>query len=126
MNGRHGPFPLRFGRGSQRVSLYAPTPALPYYRLMYRVGGKRLQRTFACIERAEDAAKAIAEQIAKAQVLSKEMLKKIHKLLKQNNQHPNVLYARQSSDRPRYLHTIQIHLLRFSLGKYMIYDQHVS
>ena len=46
-------FPLRYGRGTQKVSLYAPTPALPYYRLAYRMGGKRLQRTFKSFEKAK-------------------------------------------------------------------------
>ena len=46
-------FPLRYGRGTQKVTLYAPTPALPYYRLAYRMGGKRLQRTFTSLEKAK-------------------------------------------------------------------------
>ena len=46
-------FPLRYGRGTQKVTLYAPTTALPYYRLAYRMGGKRLQRTFTSLEKAK-------------------------------------------------------------------------
>ena len=47
-------FPLRYGRGTQKVTLYAPTLALPYYRLaLYRMGGKRLQRTFTSLEKAK-------------------------------------------------------------------------
>ena len=46
-------FPLRYGRGTQKVTLYAPTTALPYYRLTYRMGGKRLQRTFTSLEKAK-------------------------------------------------------------------------
>ena len=37
-------FPLRFGKGTQKVSLYAPTTALPYYRLAYRLRGYRFRR----------------------------------------------------------------------------------
>ena len=46
-------FPLRYGRGTQKVTLYAPTTALPYYRLAYRMGGKRLQGTFKSFEKAK-------------------------------------------------------------------------
>ena len=48
-------FPLRYGRGTQKVSLYAPTTVLPYYRFgsLYRMGGKRLQRTFTSLEKAK-------------------------------------------------------------------------
>ena len=49
--------PLRYGRGTQKVTLYAPTTALPYYRLgLYRMGGKRLQRTFKSLEKAKEEA----------------------------------------------------------------------
>jgi hypothetical protein len=41
MNGCPVSFPVRYGTGLQRVSLYAPTIALPYYRITYRTGGKR-------------------------------------------------------------------------------------
>jgi hypothetical protein len=51
MSGRPVSFPVRYGRGLQRVSLYAPTTALPYYRITYRTGGKRLQRTYTCLEK---------------------------------------------------------------------------
>ena len=44
-------FPLRYGRGTQKVSLYAPTTALPYYRLAYQMGGKGLQRAFESFEK---------------------------------------------------------------------------
>ena len=49
-------FTLRYGRGTQKVTLYVPTTALPYYRLTYRMGGKRLQRTFRSFERAKEEA----------------------------------------------------------------------
>ena len=61
-------FPLRFGRGTQKVSLYAPTTALPYYRLAYRMGGKRLQRTFKSFEKAKQEAAAIAGKLASGEV----------------------------------------------------------
>ena len=61
-------FPLRFGKGTQRVSLYAPTTALPYYRLAYRMGGKRLQRTFKSLEKAKQEAAAIAGKLASGEV----------------------------------------------------------
>ena len=61
-------FPLRFGRGTQKVSLYAPTTALPYYRLAYRMGGKRLQRTFKSFEKAKKEAAAIAGKLASGEV----------------------------------------------------------
>ena len=43
MSGRLVSFPVPYGKGLQRVSLYAPTTALPYYRITYRTGGKRFQ-----------------------------------------------------------------------------------
>ena len=61
-------FPLRYGRGTQKVTLYAPTTALPYYRLAYRMGGKRLQRTFRSFEKAKEEAAAIAGKLASGEV----------------------------------------------------------
>ena len=61
-------FPLRYGRDTQKVSLYAPTPALPYYRLAYRMGGKRLQRTFNNFEKAKKEAVAISDKLASGEV----------------------------------------------------------
>ena len=61
-------FPLRFGRGTQKVTLYAPTSALPYFRLTYRLGGKRLQRTFSSFEKAKEVAAAIADKLASGEV----------------------------------------------------------
>ena len=62
-------FPLRYGRGTQKVSLYAPTTALPYYRLACRMGGKRLQRTFNNFEKAKEEAVAISDKLARAKIL---------------------------------------------------------
>jgi hypothetical protein len=45
--------PVYFGAGSCKVSVYSPTQALPYYRLCYRVGGRRYQRTRKTFEKAE-------------------------------------------------------------------------
>jgi len=36
---------VHFGEGSCKVSVYSPTHSLPYYRLCYRVGVMRCQRT---------------------------------------------------------------------------------
>ena len=66
-------FPLRLGRGAQKVTLYAPTSALPYYRLAYRLGGKRLQRTFSSFEKAKDEATAIAGKLASGEVIVAEV-----------------------------------------------------
>ena len=38
-------FPVHIGNGVCRVSVYSPTSALPYFRLSYRLGAKRVQRT---------------------------------------------------------------------------------
>ena len=35
--------PVDFGTGPCKVSVYTPTPFLPYFRLCYRVGGRRYQ-----------------------------------------------------------------------------------
>ncbi len=37
--------PVQFRKGSCKITIYAPTKALPYYRLCCRKGGKRYQRT---------------------------------------------------------------------------------
>jgi integrase len=50
------------------VWLYAPTIALPYYRITYRTGGKRLQRTYTCFEKADREARAIADKLALGEV----------------------------------------------------------
>jgi len=47
-------FSLRYGRGTQKVTLYAPSTALPYFRIAYRMVGKRLQRTFTSLEKAKE------------------------------------------------------------------------
>ena len=49
--------PVYFGAGSCKVSVYSPTQSLPYYRLCYRVGGRRYQRTRKTFEEAEESAK---------------------------------------------------------------------
>ena len=55
--------PVHFGKGSCKVSVYLPTQSLPYYRLCYRVGGRRYQRTRKTFEEAEESAKAILEPV---------------------------------------------------------------
>ncbi|SVB05375.1 uncharacterized protein METZ01_LOCUS158229, partial [marine metagenome] len=61
-------FPLHYGRGTQKVTLYAPTTALPYHRLVYKMGGKRLQRTFTSLEKAKQEAAAIAGKLTSGEV----------------------------------------------------------
>jgi len=68
MKGSQSVSPLHFGRGTQKVSLYSPTTALPYNRLVYRLGGKRIQRTFKDLNKAKSEAKAIAEKLSKGEV----------------------------------------------------------
>ena len=68
MKGSQSVSPLHFGRGTQKVSLYSPTTALPYCRLVYRLGGKRIQRTFKDFKKAKSEAKAIAEKLSKGEV----------------------------------------------------------
>ena len=51
--------PVHFGKGSCKVSVYSPTQSLPYYRLCYRVGGRRYQHTRKTYDEAEEAAQAI-------------------------------------------------------------------
>ena len=46
-------------RGPCKVTIYAPTPDLPFYRICYRVGGKRLQRIRKVFKEAEQEANAI-------------------------------------------------------------------
>ena len=60
--------PVYFGAGSCKVSVYSPTQSLPYYRLCYRVGGRRYQRTRKTFEEAEESAKAILSQLREGRV----------------------------------------------------------
>ena len=39
-------FPIRYGRGHSKVTIYNRTTALPYFRLCYRFGPVRHQSTF--------------------------------------------------------------------------------
>ena len=79
MSGRLVSFPVPYGKGLQRVSLYAPTTALPYYRITYRTGGKRFQRKYICLEKADREARAIADKLALGEV-SVAQLKAAHLL----------------------------------------------
>ena len=56
--------PVQFRKGSCKITIYAPTKALPYYRLCYRIGGKRYQRTRKTYEEAEKAARMILDKLA--------------------------------------------------------------
>ena len=60
--------PVHFGAGSCKVSVYSPTQSLPYYRLCYRVGGRRYQRTRKTFEEAEESAKVILSQLREGRV----------------------------------------------------------
>ena len=60
--------PVYFGAGSCKVSVYSPTQSLPYYRLCYRVGGRRYQRTRKTFEEAEESAKAILSHLREGRV----------------------------------------------------------
>ena len=61
-NGRKDP--LRFGRGRQKVTVYAPTKSLPYHRIAYWLGGKRLQRSFKDGQQAREEARALSKKLA--------------------------------------------------------------
>ena len=61
-NGRKDP--LRFGRGRQKVTVYAPTKSLPYHRIAYWLGGKRLQRSFKDGQQAREEAKALTPPLS--------------------------------------------------------------
>ena len=60
--------PVHFGKGSCKVSVYSPTQSLPYYRLCYRVGGRRYHRTRKTFREAEESAKAILSQLREGRV----------------------------------------------------------
>ena len=62
------PFPLTIKRGPCKVTIYAPTPALPFYRICYRVGGKRLQRIRKVFKEAEQEAHAILDKLDSGEV----------------------------------------------------------
>ena len=61
-NGRKDP--LCFGRGRQKVTVYAPTKSLPYHRIAYWLGGKRLQRSFKDGQQAREEAKALTPPLS--------------------------------------------------------------
>lgn len=56
-------FPLRVKRGGCDVTIYAPSEALKYYRISYRVGGKRRQRTFKTLEEAQRETDALLDKL---------------------------------------------------------------
>ena len=56
-------FPIRFGRGRCRVTIYDRTTALPYYRICYRLGAIRHQRTFNTIDEAISHAESVSEKL---------------------------------------------------------------
>ena len=56
-------FPLRVKRGSCEVTIYTPIEGLKYYRISYRVGGKRRQRTFKTLEEAQRETNALLDKL---------------------------------------------------------------
>lgn len=56
-------FPIRFGRSRCRVTIYDRTTALPYYRICYRLGAIRHQRTFNTIDEAIPHAESVSEKL---------------------------------------------------------------
>ena len=56
-------FPIRFGRGRCRVTIYNRTTALPYYRICYRLGAIRHQRTFNTVSEAMSHAESVSEKL---------------------------------------------------------------
>ena len=56
-------FPIRVGRGQSRVKIYNRTDALPYYRICYRLGAIRKQRTCNSVDSAICCAEAISKKL---------------------------------------------------------------
>ena len=56
-------FPIRVGRGRCRVTIYDPTAALPYYRICYRLGAIRHQRTCNSVSEAISHAESLSEKL---------------------------------------------------------------
>lgn len=61
-------FPQRIKKSGCEVTIYPPTPALPYYRLCYRAGGKRVQRTRRTLQEAQKEAQAILGKLKAGEV----------------------------------------------------------
>ena len=55
--------PFVLGNGFCKVSIYTPTSSLPYYRISFRIGGRRLQRTRKSFSEAYEIAASIHEQL---------------------------------------------------------------
>jgi len=56
-------FPIRVGRGQSRVTIYNRTDALPYYRICYRLGAIRKQRTCNSVDSAICCAETISRKL---------------------------------------------------------------
>jgi len=61
-------FPIRFGRGHSKVTLYDRTASLPYYRISYRLGAIRHLRTFKTLKDAKAHAQAISKKLCSQDV----------------------------------------------------------
>lgn len=61
-------FPIQVKNRSCKVTIYPPTPALPYFRLCYRAGGKRVQRTRRTLEEAQKEAHAILGKLKAGEI----------------------------------------------------------
>ena len=55
--------PFVLGNSFCKVSIYTPTSSLPYYRISFRIGGRRLQRTRKSFSEAYEIAASIHEQL---------------------------------------------------------------
>jgi len=56
-------FPICYGRGRCRVTIYNRTTALPYYRISYQLGTIRHQRTFKTLKDAKAYAKEVSAKL---------------------------------------------------------------
>ena len=104
-------FPIRVGRGQSRVTIYNRTDALPYYRICYRLGAIRKQRTCNSVDSAICCADAMSRKLgskdAAVTLLVKAEILKIHQAgvrLWNGNKHPTCM-----------LNKLSIHPLRGSL-----------
>ena len=61
-------FPIRFGRGHSKVTLYDRTASLPYYRISYRLGAIRHQRTFKTLKDTKAHAEAVSKKLCSQDV----------------------------------------------------------
>ncbi|MDP6904176.1 MAG: hypothetical protein QF406_06995 [Verrucomicrobiota bacterium] len=63
-------FPICYGRGRCRVTIYNRTTALPYYRISYQIGSIRHQRTFKTLKDAKAYAKEVSAKLKSDDIIS--------------------------------------------------------